>query len=57
MRYQLSVFDSGVVIVINIDFCIRISVIKRVIFIREFRFQKRAENSIFKSYIISGAGI
>jgi hypothetical protein len=57
VKYQLFVFDFGVIIIIDVALCIRINIIRRMAFIREFRFQKRVESSIFKSYIISGASI
>jgi hypothetical protein len=57
VRYQLSMLNFGVIIVIDVAFCIKISVIRRIAFIRGFRFQRRAENSTFKSYIIPGASI
>jgi hypothetical protein len=57
MRYQLSVFNSGIITVIYIALCISINIIKRMDFIRKFRFQKRVEHSIFKLYIIPGASI
>jgi hypothetical protein len=55
MKYQLSIFNSGVITVVNVALYIRINIIKRIIFIREFRFQKRVENSTLKLYIIPGA--
>jgi hypothetical protein len=57
MKYQLSVFNSGVITVINVALCIRINVIRRITFIKKFRFQKRIKNSIFKSYIIPDANV
>jgi hypothetical protein len=57
VKYQLSILNSGVIIIIDIALYIKINIIKRIAFIREFRFQKRVKNSIFKWYIISGANI
>jgi hypothetical protein len=57
VKYQLSVLNSCVIIVVDVALYIKINIIGRVMFIRRFRFQKRAENSAFKSYIIPGANI